>query len=42
MIMCTESVNKEKERFEHLLELINKSVLDGEKKIRKLFKEITK
>lgn len=38
--MCTESVNKEKEKFEHLLELINKTVSDGDKKIRKILKEI--
>lgn len=40
--MCTESVNKEKEEFCYLLELINKAINDGDKKIRKLVKEISK
>jgi len=40
--MCTESVDKEKEKFEHLLELIEKTICDGDKKIRKILKEIVK
>jgi len=40
--MCTDSVNKEKEKFDHLLELINKAIHEGDKKIRKIFKEIVK
>lgn len=38
--MCTESVDKEKELFEKLIESINKTIIDGDKKIRKIFKEI--
>jgi hypothetical protein len=40
--MCTDSVDKEKERFEYLLELINKTLCEGDKKVRKIFKEIVK
>jgi len=40
--MCAEPINKEKEKYDYLLEMINKSIDEGDKKIRKLFKQITK
>lgn len=40
--MCAESVDKEKEKFEKLIELINKTICEGDKKLRKIFKEIVK
>ena len=40
--MCAEPINKEKDKYNSLIELINKSLEEGDKKIRKLFKEITK
>lgn len=40
--MCTESVDKEKEKFESLVELIEKTICEGDKKLRKIFKKIVK
>lgn len=42
MIMCSQSLNEEKERFDHLVRLINKSINEGDKEIKKLLKKITK